>query len=62
MSWQPVRGWYEFPDGDDLPELCEVICHECGQLFATPTDGPERFCSMACENRWCWRKAAGATN
>ncbi len=64
MTWQEERSFYEErdePDESPEVELTEATCFECRDLFATPADDGERFCSRVCEDRWCTRARAEAT-
>lgn len=37
------------------PEMVVLSCFECGQAFQCVAGDGERFCSNACEGRWCSR-------
>jgi hypothetical protein len=56
MLLPDITAYYH--DADELPELadalCELTCFECCNLFVSE-NVTERFCSMACESRWCRR-------
>ena len=62
MSWYVMSFCTEQDEAPDAPapELVVVPCFECGNAFTSPAGDGERFCGMACEDRWC-RRALAAT-